>query len=109
MKWEEWQIQLAGLKDIQISTCYKPKCFVPVSISLHCFSDTCNIGYGQATYIRLVNKEDKVWVSRMGKSRVVPDKPTTIQRLELGAANTSNLIGTMVNEKLSFADLKIMY
>ena len=46
MKWEEWRLELLGLQDIEVNRCYKPKGFVPVSASLHCFSDACKIGYG---------------------------------------------------------------
>ena len=110
MRWEEWRMQLVGLQDIKVNRCYKPKGFIPASTSLHCFSDACKIGYGQATYIRHVNKEGEIWVSlALGKSRVVPDKPTTIPRLELVAAKTSALVGTMVNDELSYTNVKMTY
>ena len=110
MRWEEWRIQLLSLNEVKIDRCYKPEGFIPASVSLHCFSDACKIGYGQATYIRYVNKEGDIWVSLVtGKSRVVPDKPTTMPRLELVAAKTSALVGTMVDDELSYANVKVTY
>ena len=101
---------MISLNEMKINRCYKPKGFIPVSISLHCFSDACKIGYGQATYIRFVNKEGEIWVSLvMGKSRVVPDKPSTMPRLELVAAKTSVLVGTMATDELSYDDVKVTY
>ena len=110
MKWEEWRLELLGLQDIEVNRCYKPKGFVPVSASLHCFSDACIIGYGQGTYIRYVNSEGEVWVSLvMGKSRVVPSKPVIIPHLELVAAKTSPLVGTVMKEELTLENLDVTY
>ena len=86
--WQNWMCKLKSLKNIKLNRCYKPAGFGKVvSCSLHYFSDASERGYGQATYIRLVNKIGKIHSSLvMGKSRVAPMKYTSIPRLELAAA-----------------------
>ena len=109
-KWEEWRSQLLGLLNLEVNRCYKPKGFVPVSVSLHCFSDASRVGYGQGTYIRYINAEGEIWVSLvMGKSRVTPSKPSTMPRSELVAAKTSVLVGTMAEEELTYDNLDVTY
>ena len=62
--------------------------------SLHHFSDASEEGYGQSTYLRLVNVSGKIHCCLlMGKSRVTPKKYVTIPRLELVAAVLSVKIG----------------
>ena len=59
-QWLNWMCKLKSLKDIKLSRCYKPAGFGKlVSCSLHYFSDASERGYGQATYIGLVNKTGK--------------------------------------------------
>ena len=58
-----------------------------VSCSLHYFSDASESGYGQATYLRLIDTAGKVHYSLViAKSRVAPMKYTSIPRFELAAA-----------------------
>ncbi len=54
---------------------------------LHHFADASVTGYGECTYLRAINKSNKVHCCLvMGKSRVSPNKVTAIPRLELTAA-----------------------
>ena len=80
--------KLKSLKNIKLNRCYTPVGFGKVvSCSLHYFSDASERGYGQATYIRLVNKIRKIHCSLvMGKSSVSPMKYTQKPRRELAAA-----------------------
>ena len=67
---------------------------------LHHFSDAGSQGYGQCSYIRLLNN-DKVHCSLvMGKARAAPTKIVTIPRLELTAAVTSAAVSNMLREEL---------
>ena len=57
------------------------------SFGLYYFSDACEKGYGQVTYLRAVDKSGKVHRSLvMGKARVAPLKYMTIPRMELVVA-----------------------
>ena len=88
-----------------VSRCFKPEEFTDVKeISLHHFSDASDEGYGQCSYIRLVNGDGKIHCSFvMGKSRVIPSKPKlNIPRLELIAAVLSARIGESINVNLDY-------
>ena len=72
--WERWEQKLKGVEDMHIPRCIKPRMFGKiVETSLHNFSDTSEKGYGQCSYIRLVNDEVKIHCSLLvGKSRLIP-------------------------------------
>jgi hypothetical protein len=70
--WEKWRNNLLLLSDLGVQRCYRPDGFGELkSIELHHFSDASTSGYGQCSYMRLVNEEDKVNCSFvMGKAQV---------------------------------------
>ena len=77
--------------------------FCPVVCTelLH-FSDASVIkGYGQCSYVRMVDEQQRIHCTLvMGKSRVAPLKPVTIPRLELTAAVCSVRISQQVRREL---------
>ena len=78
--WKEWKSYLSILGE--------PSNFKSVKeVTLHHFSDASEEGYGQVSYLRLVDTENKIHcVFVMGKSCVAPLKFVSIPRLELIAA-----------------------
>ena len=92
------------LQSISIPRCYKPKDFGEVvRTELHHFSDASVQGYGQCSYLRLVDDTNKVHCAFvMGKSRVAPIKPITIPRLELTAAVCSVRISQQIHRELEY-------
>ena len=86
-KWEKWRNELL-LLDLKVPRYWTPVGFGQVkSIELHHFSDASTTGYGQCSYLRLVNSKNEVHCAFViWKSRVSPLKPVTIPRLELSAA-----------------------
>ena len=108
--WERWRASLYHLQSVRIPRCFKPSWFTAVSAELHHFSDACQIGYGQCSYLRLVNADNKVHCSLvMGKSRVAPAKPVTIPRLELTAATVSVKVGRMIEREIQYESMKSIY
>ena len=103
-KWEKWRKQLPDLESISIKRCFKPENFGKiVHISLHHFSDACDKGYGQVSYVQLEDEDGLVSCSFLiGKSRVTPIKPVTVPRLELSAAIVSAKIAAMMRKELEF-------
>ena len=82
---------------------FKPEGFGGiVECSLHHFSDASQNGYGQASYLRLVDEKGTVHCSLvMGKSRVTLTKFLSISRLELAAAALSVKISLLLRKELT--------
>lgn len=67
------------------------------------FSDASTMGYGQCSYIRLVDDQDNIHCSLvMAKSRVTPLKSITIPRLELTAAVVSVRMKLLLRNELEY-------
>ncbi len=103
-RWEKWRSELLLLNDFKVQRCFKPTEFGPVkSIELHHFSDASTSGYGQCSYLRLLNVQEEVHCELvMAKSRVSPLKSVTIPRLELTAALVSVKVSTMLHKELDY-------
>ena len=103
-RWEKWRAELLQLQRISIPRCYKPVGFGRVEREeLHHFSDASVKGYGQCSYLRLIDERQRVHCSFvMGKSRVAPLKPVTIPRLELTAAVCSVRIREQLRQELKY-------
>ncbi|XP_033095728.1 uncharacterized protein LOC117100236 [Anneissia japonica] len=103
-RWEKWRNEIHLLGDLQINRCLKPTNFGEVkAIELYHFSDACEVGYGQCTYVRMLNQNSFL----IGKARVTPaNKMITIPRLELAAAVVSAKISDLVKRELRYEHLK---
>ena len=104
VKWEKWRSELLELEDLKIPRCFMPNGFgEPSSIELRHFSDASVNGYGQCSYLRLVNKSGQVHCSFvMGKARVTPLKNVTVPRLELTAALVSTKTSSVLRQELDY-------
>ncbi|MCG7865422.1 MAG: hypothetical protein JAY74_03510 [Candidatus Thiodiazotropha taylori] len=110
-RWEQWRTSLDSLRSLRIHRCVKPDGFGHVkSVQLHHFSDASTYGYGQCSYLRLVNQDGQVACSFiMGKARVVPLRPMTIPRLELAAALMSVRIAAFLDQELDYENITHTY
>ena len=90
-KWEQWRSDLPSLTELKIRRCFKPEGFSDLkTVEIHHFSDASFTGYGQCSYSRLVDINDKVHCSLiMGKARVAPLKIMTIPRLTTSCSCSS--------------------
>ena len=99
-RWERWRTDLIHLRDIQIERCMKRTERPVESIELHHFSDASSTGYGQCSYLRIVDVDNKVDCSLVfGKAKVAPLKVVTIPRLELAAAVISITVSRMLRRE----------
>ena len=103
--WKELKSYLSILGHITVNRCFKPSNFNSVKeVTLHHFSDASEEGYGQVSYLRLVDTENKIHcVFVMGKSRVAPLKFVSIPHLELIAATLSVKMSKLIREELQYS------
>ena len=100
-EWENWLSQLPMLKDVKVERCYKPTNMNVTNYELHHFSDACEKGYGQCSYLRMIDVNGQVFTTLiMAKSRVSPMKTVTIPRLELTAALVSVKVSNFLRKEL---------
>ena len=94
--------KVKGLEKIYIRRCIKSEGFgIIKEASLHHFLDVLEEGYGQWTYLQLVNVSGKIHCCLlMGKSRVTLKKYVTLPCLELVAAVLSVKIAALIRRKL---------
>ena len=61
LRWEKWRGKLRTLAGMKTRRCYKPDDFGEVkSVEVHSFPDASDHGYGQCSYLKMVNSHDEV-------------------------------------------------
>ena len=110
-QWEMWRNELPLLETMEVPRCFKLTGMNGLKkIELHHFSDASTEGYGQCSYLRLVDTSDEVNCSLvMGKARVTPLKPITIPRLELTTAVVSVRVSDMLRRELQYDELEEVF
>lgn len=110
-RWQRWRTELAQLSSLEIPRCYKDTELAELKrVELHHFSDACQDGYGQCSYIRQVDVKDNVSCTlAFSKAKVAPVKMVTIPRLELTAALLSVKVSTFLTKELGYSEIKNFY
>lgn len=111
LKWNVWVEDLPNLTIISWPRCFKPKEFgVLHKVQLHHFSDALEVGYGAASYLRLVDDKGRIHCGLvMVKSRVAPLKTITIARMELTAAIVPVKLHKFITEQLDLPINKTVF
>jgi len=110
-RWQRWRQDLLELEKISISHCYKPSDFRSSAVvQLHHFADASSKGYGQCSYLRLINEKGQIHCSLVfGKSRVNPLMQITIPRLELTAATVSVKVSHHIRKELDLDEFQEVF
>ena len=108
VKWERWRSQLPLLEQLDIPRNFKPPHFGRiVTAQLHNMSDASQTGYGQCSYLRLVDGNGRIPCSLvLGNARVAPLRPITIPRLQLTTATVSLRVASVLKEELDYEELQ---
>ncbi len=103
-RWERWRNNVVLLAKLSIPRCYVPVDFGEIKVvELHNFSDASESGYGQCSYLRLVDHLGQIHCSLvLAKSRVAPLKLVTIPRLELTAALVTVKVWVLLKRELEY-------
>ena len=106
--WRNWVTKLKHIEGLHVRRCIKPDNFGKVmNVSLHHFSDASELGYGQCSYIRMVNQTGRVHCSLLlGKSWVVTKKFMSMPRRELNAAVLSVKMACLLKKELKLEEIK---
>ena len=101
VRWERWRNEVVLLAKVSIPRCYVPDDFGEIKVvEMHNFSDASEIGYGQCSYLRLVDHLGRIHCSLvLAKSRVAPLKLVTIPRLELTVALVTAKVGVLLKRE----------
>ena len=108
IRWNTWISDLTNLESLRIPRCIRPSNQVKIiHEELHHFSDASTVGYGACSYLRLITEEGKLHCSLViGKSRVAPNKITTIPKLELTSSLLTVKMSIMLRRELKYNNAK---
>ena len=111
IQWETWQNELHLMEMMEVPRCFKLQEMENLKkVELHHFSDASTEGYGQCSYLRLVDTRKQVNCSLvMGKAHVTPLKPITIPRLELTATVVSVRVSEMLSRELRYNEVEEVF
>ena len=87
--------------------CFKGEDFGSIkTVELHNLSDANQEGYGQCSYLRLVNQENRAHcLFVVGKARVTPLKQSTIPWLQLAATTTCAKMSNFLRTELIYQEM----
>ena len=99
------------MEDIKVERCFKSKKLGKIrEHSFHHFLDASEYGYGQCSYLQLVDENDQIYCSLViGKSSMVPLKYISIPWLELTAATLSIKMFKLLMNELQFGITKDVF
>ncbi|KAK0147265.1 hypothetical protein N1851_013317 [Merluccius polli] len=88
-KWESWIRDLPNLSEMEIKRCYLPSSLGNIKThELHHFPDASSSGYGECTYLRVINESNEVHCSLVGE--VKEDDPELRKALVLSTQAREN-------------------
>ena len=105
-EWQMWCKTLQSLDTYEVTRCYTCCGFVKVKeFWIHYFSVASEAGYGQISFIRMVNFDAAKQNFIMGKARATPKKYISITCLDLVVATLSVKMVKFFRKKLNIGCL----
>ena len=106
-EWNKFITRLKHVDELYVRRCIRPDNFWKISkVSIHHFSDASEQGYGQCSYIRMVDEKGRIHCTLLlGKSRVVPKRFVSIPRLELTAAVLLTKMACLLKKVFSLGEV----
>ena len=99
-RWQQWLASIPKLERFKLKRCFKSSLHIKRAV-LHHFSDAADKGYGQCSYMRIIDTNDNIMCSLvLAKSRGTPVKVVSIPRLELAAPVLSCKVSKLLNAEL---------
>ncbi|XP_037024141.1 uncharacterized protein LOC119066028 [Bradysia coprophila] len=110
-KWTEWIKTLHEVENIQIPRLYSPKLSPnePKSIQIHTFVDASCEAYATAVYLRIEDESGVDCCLVNAKTKVAPNKPMSVPRLELQGAVLGTRLTNSVKSSQTFKIDKVVY
>ena len=102
-----WKNDLIGIEKIELKRGIKPGgVSKTVNIPLHSFSDASELGYGESSYLKLVDEYRHIDSTLMtAKARVTSRRFVSISRLELVTAVSTVKISALIKKELEIKKL----
>ena len=109
-RWLDWKKDILQLSEVSVPRCYTPGGCKMKRHELHHFSDASTFGYGQCSYLRMVDDHGLISTCLvMSKAKVTPKRSVTVPRLELMAAALSVKVGCFLQEELDIPGIVQYY
>lgn len=110
-KWMKWIRTLPDVENIHIPRLYSPKLSpnAPKSIQMHTFVDASAEAYAATAYFRFEDEDGVDCCLVSAKTKVAPNKPMSIPRLELQGAVLGTRLSSSVKSSQTFKIDKVIY
>jgi hypothetical protein len=100
--WNNWLDSLNFVEEIKIPRWYSPLLQASDDTQLHLFADSSEISFAAVAYLRFQSKDDLSVAFVASKTRIAPQEPLSIPRLELQTALLATRLSKTLRHELPF-------
>jgi hypothetical protein len=99
--WKNWLLSLEAVQNVKVSRWFSPLLMSAKNIQLHVLADASELAFAAVAYLRVANEESVEVSFVTSKTRIAPQKPLSVPRLELQAALLASRLATTLRHELS--------